>query len=152
MNSFFPDAIASWNNIISDFNAMPTLNLLKNHLFKLVRPVERSIYGIHDPKGIRYLFQLRVGLSPLKNHKWRHNFIDIFTETCSCNTDVENTKHFLFHCPLFSIQRISLMTLVRSILQKNNLENRENDPNLYLYGDTSFHISDNKKILLSTIE
>ena len=94
MNSFFPDAIASWNNLISDFNAMPTFNHLKNHLFKLVRPVERSIYGIHDPKGIRYLFQLRVGLSPLKNHKWRHNFIDIFTETCSCNTDVENTNTF----------------------------------------------------------
>ena len=151
-NSFFPDAISSWNNIISDFNAMPTFDHLKNHIFKLVRPSERSIYGIHDPKGVKYLFQLRVGLSPLKYHKWKHNFIDIFTEICTCNTDVENTKHYLLDCPLFAIQRISLMTQVRSILQKNNLRNKENDPNLYLYGDSSFNIYDNKKILLSTIK
>ena len=32
--------------------------------------------GIHDPSGLRYLFQLRVGLSPLRYHKKRHNFID----------------------------------------------------------------------------
>ena len=34
----------------------------------------KGIFGIHDPVGLRYLFQLRVSLSPLRSHKFRHNF------------------------------------------------------------------------------
>ena len=130
---------------------MPPFYRLRNHITKLVRPVRKSIFDIHDPKGTRFLFQLRVGLSPLKYHKWKHNFIDTPSDSCSCNTGVENTRHFLLECPLFDIQRIHLMTNVRSILQKYNLENKENDPNFYLYGNSSLHISDNKKVLMSTI-
>ena len=40
------------------------------------RPEGRPVFGIHDPQGIRYLFQLRLGLSPLRVHKKRYNFID----------------------------------------------------------------------------
>ena len=149
---FFPDAIISWNNVIADFDDMPSFDFLRNHIFKLVRPVSKSIFGIHDPKGTRLLFQLRVGLSPLNYHKWKHNFIDTPSVTCSCNTGVENTRHYLLDCPLFVIQRIHLMTNARSILQKYNLENKENDPDIYLYGNSSFHISDHKKVLLSTIK
>ena len=29
MNTFFPDAITSWNNVISDFNDMPSFDHLK---------------------------------------------------------------------------------------------------------------------------
>ena len=36
----------------------------------------KSIFGVHDPVGLRYLFQLRVRLSPLRSHKSHHNFID----------------------------------------------------------------------------
>ena len=32
-------------------------------------PEEKSVFKIHDPAGLRYLFQLRVGLNPLKGHK-----------------------------------------------------------------------------------
>ena len=38
MNSFFPDAITSWNNVISHFDRIPSINILKNHIFSLIRP------------------------------------------------------------------------------------------------------------------
>ena len=98
MNSFFPDAIASWNISISHFSNMPTFGSLKNHLSSLFRPRTQSIFGIHDPPGIHYLFQLRVGLSPLRSHKRSHNFPDI-TSDCQCSLEIENTSHFLFRCP-----------------------------------------------------
>ena len=40
------------------------------------------MFDIHDPTGVRYLFQLRVGLSPLRYHKKRHNFIDTPSNEC----------------------------------------------------------------------
>ena len=37
-NSFFPDAIASWNNFITNFEHFPTFGGLKDHLIALLRP------------------------------------------------------------------------------------------------------------------
>ena len=81
-NSFFPDATSSWNNMISNFQDIPTFTSLKSHLLSLIRPkIKSSTFGIHDALGLRYLFQLRVNLSPLRSHKRRHNFSDAPSET-----------------------------------------------------------------------
>ena len=87
--TFFPDAIRQWNVVIQDFNAMPTLEEFRSHLHALYRPSIKETYGIHDPDGLKYLFQLRVGLSPLRYHKKRHNFLDTPDDTCLCKTDKE---------------------------------------------------------------
>ena len=57
-NSFFPNAIHTWKLIISHFDDYPGLNQLKCHLLSLFRPNSKPIFGIHDPIGIRYVFQL----------------------------------------------------------------------------------------------
>ena len=56
---------------------MPLANhLMTSHLLislntipTFFRPKSKNIFGVHDPLGLRYLFQLRVGLSPLGSHK-----------------------------------------------------------------------------------
>ena len=129
----------------------PLLKSLKKHN-TLFRPKNKSIFGIHDTVGIRYLFQLRVSLSPLRSHKWRHNFNDTLSEMCRCNQGIEDTSHFFFSCPFFAIQRASLATSVIHILQKKNLNHLGNQSELYLYGHRSLNFSDNRNILLSTIK
>ena len=54
-NSFFPDAIISWNNVITPFDNIPWINILKDHILSLIRPKIKIISGIHDPLGLRYL-------------------------------------------------------------------------------------------------
>ena len=152
MMSFFPDAIASWNTFITHFENMPSLIALKTHLSILFRPKKRSIFNIHDPTGTRILFQLRLGLSPLRSHKKRYKFIDTPSDLCLCNTGVEDIKHFLFKCPFYAIKRAALATTVIPILISNNLNHLANDENLYLYGNNSINNIDNKAILLATIK
>ena len=53
-NSFFPDAIASWNNMITHFEHFPTFDNLKKHMLSLIRPEAKC--GIHDSIGLRFLF------------------------------------------------------------------------------------------------
>ena len=125
---------------------------LKAHILSLIRPKTKSTFGVHDPLGLRYLFQLRVNLSPLRSHKRRHNFADTPSEICECNQDIEDTRHFLFECPCYAIHRATLAVKVIEILQRNNLNHLENQPELYLYGHQSLNLSDNKKILLSTVK
>ena len=33
-------------------------------------------------------------MSPLRNHKRRHNFADTPSEICDCDEDIEDTSHF----------------------------------------------------------
>ena len=92
--------------MISNFQDIPTFTSLKSHLLSLIRPKIKSTFGIHDALGLRYLFQLRVNLSPLRSHKKRHNFSDTPSETCECNLGIEDIRHFLFECPFYAIQSL----------------------------------------------
>ena len=150
-NSFFPNGINAWNIVIRDFPIMPSINVLKNHILCLIRPEKKPIYNIHDPVGLRYLFYLRLGLSPLRSHKNNHGFADT-PKNCLCNHGNEDTSHFLLLCPFFVIPRASLMANVHEILQRNNLIDLKNQPYLYLYGNRNINSADNKQILLSTVE
>ncbi len=98
MNSFFPDAVKIWNNIGEEFHSCNSIEIFKNNINKLIRPPSKSIYSVHDPKGLKHIFQLRIGLSYLKSHKKNHKFTDTPTDRCDCNCAPEDTRHFLFHC------------------------------------------------------
>ena len=150
-NSFFPDSIRSWNNIGTEFSSANSIGLFKKDITYLIGPKPRQTFGIHDPVGLRYLFQLRVGLSPLKSHKSRHNFADTTNDWCDCHCAPEDVAHFLFFCDRFSLPRSELRTSVSSILESNSLDNSSEDIEIYLYGHPSLESLDNKNILLSTI-
>ena len=122
------------------------LIFLKN-IKTFFRPKSKSIFGIQDPVGLRYLFQLRVSLSPLRSHRSHrqsHNFIDIPSEICQCNHVMENTNHFLFSCPSYVIYRATIVSSVINILERNNLNPLANQVELYLYGHRSINFIENK--------
>ena len=129
-----------------------------NHSFSNIRALALSLlyvlsmFGIHEPFGLRHLFQLRVHLSPLNQHKECHNFSDTPSDIWECKYGIEDTYHNLFECPVFTPQRETLAINVIGILQNNNLNNLANDPELYLYGHFCLHHIDNKRILLATIQ
>ena len=107
-NSLSPDAINLWNNIITNFKNVPPFASLKAHILSLISPNAKSTFGVRDPLGFRYIFQLRVNLIPLRSHKRRHNFADTPAEICECNQDIEDTSHFLITCPRFANCRANL--------------------------------------------
>ena len=137
---------------IFEYKEVPSIGVFKNDITSLIRPDSKSCFKIHDPIGLRYLFQLRVNLSPLKGHKWRYNFSDTPSGICHCNQGIEDTSHFLFSCPSYVTQRATLVTSVNEILHKVSLNHLGNQSQLYLYGDPSINTSDNKIFILSTIK
>ena len=68
-NSFFPNAFSIWNKMITDFRDIPSFSSIRAHTLSLIRPKIKSTFGIHDPLGLRHLFQLIVHLTPLNQHK-----------------------------------------------------------------------------------
>ena len=151
LNSFFPNAISIWNNIIPNFEYLPSFERLKNHLISMIRPKLRSTFDLHDSIYLRHLFQLRLGLSHLRYHKKRHNFADTPSDICLCMRGVEDTNRFLFFCSLFITHRETLTASINEILRRNNVDFIANTE-LYLYGHSSLKTLDNQKILAATIE
>ena len=62
-NSFYPDSIRCWNKIGLELRNSNNLNSFKVSIHAPVRPSPRSIFDIHNPLRIKWLDQLRVGLS-----------------------------------------------------------------------------------------
>ena len=74
-SSFYPDGVKCWNRIGQLLRNAPNLQQFKCRFLAGYRSTPKSIFGIHDPLGIKRLFQLRIGLSPLLEHKKKHNFL-----------------------------------------------------------------------------
>ena len=58
------------------------------------RPHADSTYKIPNQIGKKLLTRLRLGLSDLSEHKFRHNFADFVNPLCSCNIKAETTLPF----------------------------------------------------------
>ena len=146
-----------WNDLGPDLRESESISIFKQKLLELYRPKKKSIFNIYD-NGIKWIFQLRVGLSPLKPHKRTHKFVgyeEHFSDLCSCQTGfAETTCHFLLHCPHFVTHRKILYGIVNRILRAYNTPFLVDNLFVYLllYGDRRFNFDENQSILKATIK
>jgi len=151
-NSFFSNAVTHWNNIISSFQSLPSFEILKKHILSLIRPPPKETFAVFNPPLLRYLFQLRVGLSTLRHHKKRHNFVDTPSDLCLCKNSVEDTSHYLLTCPFYASHREVLFSSVENVIRNKKLNKTLNSADLFLYGDPSLSSSDNLTIICATLD
>ena len=104
--------------------------------------------------GLSRLTQLRVGLSKLNFHKFRHNFKDIINPICPTNDGVEDTEHFLLLCPSFPVQRQNLLAEILPLLRPLGYANLSNEvlTQILLYGDENLPNDVNRNILELTLK
>ena len=151
--SFFPYCISKWNQLNPELQNSVSLQSFKRSLLLFIRPTASPIYTIHHARGLKFLTRLRLGLSHLREHKFRHNFNDTINPFCPCGTNsIESAEHFLLHCPNFSTYRCSLFDSLREneicILPYSSSYLVK----ILLFGNDKFNIKTNKNILTSVID
>ena len=114
-DSFFLAVISEWNSLNVNIRNSSSINVFKKELLKFIRPEPNSTYSINDSKGLTLLTRLRLGLSHLGDHKFRHNFQDCVSPMCSCGQDIETTTHFLLHCPNHHCARKTLFHKISQV-------------------------------------
>ena len=153
-SSFYPNCLSEWNKLQPELRLAPSVAIFKKKFLSIIRPPAKSVFGIHDPKGLSYLTQLRVGLSKLNFHKFKHNFRDTINPMCPTSDRIEDTEHFLLLCPSFDLQRRDLLTgiveLLRPFVQITNLSN-DALMQILLYGDQYLSYDLNRNILELTL-
>ena len=98
-NSFFTYTIDVWFSLDPTIINSKSLEIFKRKLLVFIRPVQRSVYSVFNPQGLKFLTQLRLGQSHLNEHRFTHNFKDCINPLCSCSLEVENMLHFFKSCP-----------------------------------------------------
>ena len=144
-----------WNDLGPHLRESESTSKFKDTLLKLYRPVKKRIFNVHD-NGIKWVFQFRVGLSPLKSHKESHKFSgyeEDLSDTCSCLMGLENTCHLLLHCPNFINHRQTLYGTLNPIMRVYNIPFLVDKcfVDLLLYGDVMFKFEENQNILKAII-
>ena len=88
-NCLFPSAVIEWNKWDIMVCSSECLNIFKKSLLKLIRPSGSSVFNCHNPRGVKLLTRLRLSLSHLREHKFKHGFQDSLKPICTCGNDIE---------------------------------------------------------------
>ena len=151
-NPFFPSVVIEWNKLDLNIRNSENLFIFKKKLLKFIRPSGNSVFKCHNPKRIKLLTRLRLDLSHLREHKFKHGFLDSLNPICSCGQNIETLTHFLLHCSNYSNERLTFLNIIRNIdsniLSKNDLKVTET----LLYGDSSYDDRKNTLIVNVTME
>ena len=149
--SFSPSTLNDWFRLDIDIRNSESISLFKSRLLSFIRPNQSNRYNISDPIRLKLLPCLRLGLSHLNEHKFRHNFQDCLNPLCSCSFEIEDTTRYLLYCEHFSNHRNDLMNSVKSIIPSFETFTDNNRIDILLYGDSRFDENKNKIILEATI-
>ena len=99
-NYFFP-SIIEWNNFDPNLRKPKSISVFKEKILNFIRPPPNSFFD-HNPKGIKLITRLRLGLNHLREHKFKHRFQDTINPLCNYGQDIESSTHFFLHCPFSS--------------------------------------------------
>ena len=122
-------SISEWNKLDPEIRLAPSVAVFKTKLPSQIRPPPKSIFGIHGPIGLSYHSQIRVGLSKLDFHKFKHNFRDTINPMCPTNDGIEDTEqffcfalHLLLNDEIFSLEfRNYYDPVLKSIVYRESL-------------------------------
>ena len=121
-------------------------------LLKFIKPSSNSLFNCHSRKGIKLITRLRLDLSHLRKHKFRHNFQDTLNPIRSCGDDIETTIHYLLHCSNYSDEGRTLLEGLQSIGENIHDKSDSQITELLLFGVSSNNDASNTYILNATIQ
>ena len=139
--------ISDWNHIDINTKSSKSKPIFKRKLLNQIRPKKSSYFGLFSNTKVRYLTMLRLGLSPLNEHKHNYNFQNIseYCIVCGCP---ETTEHYLLTCKSYKLSRSTMVSAIFTILNKDlSTLHRRQMVSILLYGSEDMTYVQNSQIL-----
>ena len=92
---FFPNSLSESLQPAPEIQNSESIVVFKS---KLLSFIQRSIFNVNDPEGVKYMTRLCLRFSHLNEHKFRHGFLDTLNPLCNCSLEVEDNGHFFLCC------------------------------------------------------
>ena len=132
--SLMPYCIDMWNELEDDVKSIVDFEVFKNVVIEAKSKEE--LYNFGDRKWNIIHAQLRLNCSNLNSHLVSLHVLD--DATCLCGFETENTNHFFFSCPLYTVERQELMDNVNTICDATL--------NTLLFGNNDVSLENNQLI------
>ena len=136
-NTFFPLTIIEWNKLDWEIKNSESIETFLKRILSLIRASPNSTFNCDKPRGIKLLSRIRLGLSHLREHKFKHSFQDSLNPFCGCGKDEE---------------RLALLNTINNIEMSILQQSDSKFTRVLLFGDTSFNNNKNTFILNATID
>ena len=111
--------------------------IFRKKLLTFIKPLEKHSYVISETLGVRLLNRLRLSFNHLREHKFRHNFVDPLNLLYSCSMETEDTKHYFLRGQNNLSFRTTLMNDLNNINTAIGSLNSNDVLSVILYGDKS---------------
>ena len=126
---------------------------LKKRIVSFIRLSPKSTLNCHNPRGIKLLSRLTLGLSHLREHKFKLSFQDSLNPFCSCGKgEVESSSHYLLHCSNYLEEQLVLLNTIKNIGMSILQQGDSKFTSILLFDDTSFDNNKSTFILDATMD
>lgn len=119
-------------------------------LLSCIKFSEKKKYNIHDQVGVELLTRLRLGLSHLREHKFRQTIEDTLNPFSYCSIEVKTT--FFLHCQFSKAIREILTYDLMKIYRPFPPLNQNKLVSMLPYGSDIFKNKTNRKIVICTLK
>ena len=149
-NTFFPSTIREWNKL--DWEIKNSESILKRILL-FIRPPANSTFNDHNSRGIKLLSRIRLGLSHLRECKFKGSFQDSLNPFCSYGkAEFETSSHYLLNCSNYSEEQLAILNTIRNIDMSILQVSGSKFTSVLFFGDNSFDNNKNTFVLDATID
>ena len=151
--TLFSLIIIEWNKLDWEIKNSESIVTFKKRILSFIRPSANSTFNCHNPRGIKLLSRLRLGLSHLREHKFKHSFQDSLNPFCSCGKgEVESSSHYLLHCSNYSEERLALLNTIKNLDMSILQQGDSKFTSFLLFTDASSDNTKNTFILHATMD
>ena len=108
--------LKDWFNLDDNIRNSESIWVFKSRLLLFIHPVQKIVFNIFDPKGLKLLTCLCQGFGHCNEHRFQHNFENCIKLLYSYSLETEDTLHYLWHWHHFPQHCFDLMNSVRFVL------------------------------------
>ena len=146
-NFFFSSTGIEWNKIDKNIQKSDSFNNFKKGILKFIWPSQNRVYNCHNPKAIKLSTRLRIGLSHIHQHKFKHSFQHTLNPICNCGQNIETASHYVLHCPDYLHERKTFLNTVSFIVSNIFDFNNDQVTEILLHGKDDLDDINNTSIL-----
>ena len=90
-NSVFPSTIIKLSKLDHNIRIYISFNICRKSIVKFIIPSAKSFFDSYNPKGVKFITRLQLGLSCLQEKKIKYAFENSLNLFCNCGLNIELT-------------------------------------------------------------
>ena len=150
-NSFFSSAVIEWYKLDFRLRKAKSFTDFRKNIYSFLRLKPNSIFNFNSSKRLKLVTRLCLGLSHLREHKFKQSSQDSINPLSSCSLNIKSTIHYFLYFPPYTNERYTFLSTISEIDNELLDSNQSTLIQHLLFGNPCRDTDTNTKILNATV-